>query len=79
MATLAAKRPSLSGWKCMKKRCVILYGPMEGRMYFREDFSAGLEGIFPHGVKENVLSFGPLSKNNEWSFVVCVCVQGVVS
>ena len=39
-------------------------------MYFREDFSAGLEGIFPGGVKENVLSFAPLSKNNEWSFVV---------
>jgi len=67
---MAATRPSSSEWKAMKKRCVIVYGPMEGRMYFREDFAKGLESVFPGGVKENVLSFGPLSRNNEW-FLCC--------
>ena len=57
MATLAAKRPSPSEWKAMR-RCVILYGPMERRMYFREDFLTGLQEIFPGCVKEQVLSFG---------------------
>ena len=66
MATLAATRPSSSEWKYMKRRCVIVYGPMEGRMYFREDFTTGLQEIFPGGVKDNVLSFGPLTRNNEW-------------
>ena len=40
-------------------------------MYFREDFTAGLQGIFPGCVKDNVLSFGLLSRNNEW-FLCCV-------
>ena len=40
-------------------------------MYFREDFCAGLELIFGGCVKENVLSFGPLSKNNEWFLCCC--------
>ena len=38
----------------MRRRCVILYGPMEGRMYFQEDFLTCLEEIFP----KQVLSFG---------------------
>ena len=54
----------------MRRRCVILYGPMEGRTSFREDFKTGLQEICPGCVKEHVLSFGPLSRNNEW-FLCC--------
>ena len=62
MAALAAKRPSPSEWKAMKRRCVIVYGSMEGRMYFREDFMTGLQEISPGCMKDHVLSFGPLSR-----------------
>ena len=31
----------------MKLRCVILYGPMKGRLYFHEDCVKGLQGAFP--------------------------------
>ena len=71
MATLAATHPSSMEWKAMKCRCVIVYGPMEGRVYFREDFMTGLQEIFPGCVKDHVLSFGPLSSNNKW-FLCCV-------
>ena len=39
-------------------------------MYFREDFMTGLQEMFSGFVKEHVLSFGPLSRNNEW-FLCC--------
>ena len=52
--------------KVLERRSVILYGPMEGRTYFREDFSKGFVEVLGGPIKEHVLSFGPLSKNNEW-------------
>ena len=39
-------------------------------MYFREDFMTSLQEMFSGFVKEHVLSFGPLSRNNEW-FLCC--------
>lgn len=68
MSSAAAERLSTDGadWKVLERRSVVLYGPMEGRTYFRDDFLKGLEAVFAGSVKDNVLSFGPLSKNNEW-------------
>ena len=67
MATATSERlaPGVD-CKVLERRSVILYGPMEGRSYFREDFSKGLVEVLGGPIKEHVLSFGPLSRNNEW-------------
>ena len=53
-------------WKVLERRSVILSGPVEGRTYFREDFVDGLQAVLTGAITNHVLSFGPLSRNNEW-------------
>ena len=53
-------------WKVLERQTVILLGPIEGRTYFREDFVEGLQALLGGAVIDHVLSFGPLSRNNEW-------------
>ena len=50
----------------LERRSVILSGPIEGRTYFREDFVESLQALLGGAIKDHVLSFGPLSRNNEW-------------
>ena len=53
-------------WKVLERRSVILSGPVEGRTYFHEDFVDGLQAVLTGAITNHVLSFGPLSRNNEW-------------
>lgn len=52
-------------WQKVQECGVILVGAYNGHPYAQEDFKAGLESAIEK-VSENVLSFGPSIKNNQW-------------
>ena len=56
-------------WISARSRTLILSGDRAGTPYFREDFLEGLKQVLGEGISQ-IISFGPLSKNNEWFLMV---------
>ena len=53
----------------MKRRSLILSAPRERRFFLREYFLGSLQSVIGR-IQDNVVSFGPLAKNNEWHIVL---------
>ena len=60
---------STDDYLAMKRRSLILSAPREGRFFLREYFLPSLQSVIGK-IPENVVSFGPLAKNNEWHIVL---------
>ena len=67
--TIKVSRSSVVDWLSMKHRSLILSASREGRFFLKEYFLASLQSVIGR-IQDNVVSFGPLAKNNEWHIVL---------
>ena len=63
--TIKVSRSSVVDWLSMKHRSLILSASREGRFFLKEYFLGSLQSVIGR-IQDNVVSFGPLAKNNEW-------------